>query len=281
MTTTTGVQERRIFADRVPTIVVMVDELTGDPAGARFVDSVARWLDEQFVRPFNDEPLFRVILVVSDASLGNEVVLDRYLNSGERAPDKVLVAPSAGKRPFRLSAMPVKIGGVTRPVLHVMTNSYPANKLTVDYRVRLNVVSPGMLPDGRAQSVRHAIAEQQGEALIDNVVSEIERSLLAGADQVIFFAQDKAFLRALEAELTGACERSAILQRNQVAILDSSVTATRRKELIADNCRGTIKVFLMTSSGARGVSFPKTDWIIALIPRFGIEAALMEVAQLI
>lgn len=49
-----------------------------------------------------------------------------------------------------------------------------------------------MLP-GRAQSIRHAIAEQQGEALIDNVVSEIERSLLAGADQVIFFAQDKAF----------------------------------------------------------------------------------------
>lgn len=281
VTTTTGVQERRIFADRIPTIVVMVDELTGDPAGARFVDSVARWLDEQFVRPFNDEPLFRVILVVSDASLGNEVVLDRYLNSGERAPDKVLVAPSAGKRPFRLSAMPVKIGGVTRPVLHVMTNSYPANKLTVDYRVRLNVVSPGMLPDGRAQSIRHAIAEQQGEALIDNVVSEIERSLLAGADQVIFFAQDKAFLRALEAELTGECERPAILQRNQIAILDSSVTATRRKELIADNHRDTIKVFLMTSSGARGVSFPKTDWIIALIPRFGIEAALMEVAQLI
>jgi hypothetical protein len=63
--------------------------------------------------------------------------------------------------------------------------------------------SPGMLPDGRAQSIRHAIAEQQGEALIDNVVSEIERSLLAGADQVIFFAQDKAFLRALEADLTG------------------------------------------------------------------------------
>lgn len=47
-------------------------------------------------------------------------------------------------------------------VLHVMTNSYPANKLTVDYRVRLNVVSPGNLPDGRVQSIRHAIAEQQG-----------------------------------------------------------------------------------------------------------------------
>jgi hypothetical protein len=35
----------------------------------------------------------------------------------------------------------------------------------------------------------------------------------------------------------------------------------------------------MTSSGARGVSFPKTDWIIAAVPRFNIEAALMEIAQ--
>lgn len=281
VTTTTGVSERRAFAARIPTIVVMVDELTGDPAGARFVDSVARWLDNQFVRPFKDEPLFRVILVVSDASLGNEVVIDRYLNSGDRAPDKILVAPSAGKRPFRLAATPVRIGGVARPVLHVMTNSYPANKLTVDYRVRLNVITPGNLPDGRVQTIRHAIAEQQGDALLANVVSEIERSLQAGADQVIFFAQDKAFLRAIEGVLTGADERPALLARHQVAILDSSVTATKRKKLISDSHRDTVKVFLMTSSGARGVSFPKTDWIIALIPRFGIEAALMEVAQLI
>ena len=255
--TKAGVQERREFARRIPTIVVMVDELTGDGAGARFVDSVARWMDEQFIRPFKNEQLFRVILVASDASLGNEIVLDRYLNSGERAPDKVLVAPSAGKRPFRLAATPVKIGGVARPVLHIMTNSYPASKLTVDYRVRLDVVRPGETPDGRAQTIRHAIAEQQGDALIANVVGEIERALKAGADQVICFAQDKAFLRKVEAVLVGADERHATLERSQVAILDSSVTATKRKELISDAKRDTVKVFLMTSSGARGRVLPK------------------------
>ncbi len=281
VTSNAGVKERRDFALRIPTIVVMVDELTGDPAGARFIDSVARWLTEQFLRPFSGEPLFRVILVVSDASLGNEVVIDRYLNSGDRAPDKILVAPSAGKRPFRLAVTAIRIGGVSRQVLHVMTNSYPATKLTVDYRVRLNVVTPGNLPDGGLQSIRQAIAEQQGEAMVINVVDEIKRALETGADQIIFFAQDKAFLRQIEAVLTGADGSPAILDRCRVAILDSSVTATKRKDLIADDHRDTVKVFLMTSSGARGISFPKTDWIIALIPRFGIEAALMEVAQLI
>lgn len=275
-----GIQERRDFARRIPTIVVMVDELTGDGAGAPFVHSAARWLENQFIRPFQSEPLFRVILIVSDASLGNEVVLDRYLNSGTRAPDKALVSPSVGKRPFRLAATPVRIGGVSRPVLHIMTNSYPASRLEIDYRIRLDVVVPGELSDGRTQSVRQAIAEQQGEASLGNVVKEIERAIASSADQVIFFAQDKAFLRDIETLLVSAEDRPPLLQRSQVAILDSSVPATQRKALIADGRRDTVKVFLMTSSGARGVSFPKTDWIIALMPRFGIEAALMEVAQL-
>ncbi|WP_427551215.1 hypothetical protein ACQE3D_18960 [Methylomonas sp. MS20] len=276
-----GKQERREFSQRIQTIVVMVDELTGDGAGAPFIHTVARWLDQQFIRPFDQEPLFRVILIVSDASLGNEIVLDRYLNSGKRTPDKVLVSKSAGKRPFRLSAMPVRIGGKRLPVLHIMTNSYPATRLSIDYRVRLDLIKPGELSDGRIQTVRQAIAEQQGEAIIGNVIQEIRRALDLGADQVIFFAQDKAFLRSIETVLVTSEDGEPLLSALQVAILDSSVTAAKRKTLIADDRRDTVKVFLMTSSGARGVSFPKTDWIIAMIPRFGIEAALMEVAQLI
>jgi hypothetical protein len=276
-----GILERRAFSQRIQTIVVMVDELTGDGAGAPFIHAVAKWLNQQFIRPFENEPLFRVILVVSDASLGNEIVIDRYLNSGQRTPDKVLVSKSAGKRPFRLSAMPVRIGGKRLPVLHIMTNSYPSTKLAIDYRVRLDLIKPGELPDGRTQTVRQAIADQQGEALIGNVIQEIKRALNSGADQIIFFAQDKAFLRSVEALLVTTEEGEPLLNKTQVAILDSSVTAAKRKALIADDRRDTVKVFLMTSSGARGVSFPKTDWIIALIPRFGIEAALMEVAQLI
>lgn len=276
-----GKQERREFSQRIQTIVVMVDELTGDGAGAPFIHTVARWLDQQFIRPFDKEPLFRVILIVSDASLGNEIVLDRYLNSGKRTPDKVLVSKSAGKRPFRLSAMPVRIGGKRLPVLHIMTNSYPATKLSIDYRVRLDLIKPGELFDGRIQTVRQAIAEQQGEAIIGNVIQEIRRALDSGADQVIFFAQDKAFLRSVQTLLVTSEDGEPLLFASQVAILDSSVTAAKRKALIADDRRDTVKVFLMTSSGARGVSFPKTDWIIAMIPRFGIEAALMEVAQLI
>lgn len=273
-----GKQERQRFAQRIQTIVVMVDELTGDGAGAPFIHAIANWLDQQFIHPFAQAPLFRVIVIVSDASLSNEIVLARYLNSGQRTPDKVLVSNSVGQRPFRLTVMPVKIGRKRLPVLHIMTNSYPASKLTIEYRVRLDVIKPSELANGKTQTVRQAISEQQGEAIIGNVIKEIRRAIAKGADQVIFFAQDKAFLRSVESLLVND---EPLLNSSQVAILDSSVAPSQRKALIADDRRDTIKVFLMTSSGARGVSFPKTDWIIALIPRFGIESALMEIAQLI
>ncbi|MBV5310035.1 helicase C-terminal domain-containing protein [Chromatium okenii] len=270
-----GLRERREFAARIPIIVVMVDELTGDPAGVLVIDALARWLNEQFIRPFKDAPYFRVVLIVSDASLGNEVVLDRYLSSSERAPSKILVTQSGQKRPFRLTVTEkTRFAGAARSVLHVMTNSYPATQLTIDYRVRLDVIPF----EAQQKGIRHAISEQQNKVLIDNILHEIERALAANAHQVIFFAQDKAFLRLVKNMLiTGA----AALQRTQIAIIDSSVPAAERKALIEEELRDQIKVFLMTSSGARGVSFPKTDWIIALMPRFGIESSLMEVAQLI
>ncbi len=276
-----GKQERQIFASRIQTIVVMVDELTGDGAGSPLIHSIAKWLNTQLIKPFDNEPIFRVILIISDASLGNEIVLDRYLNSGEHAPDKVLVSKSQGKRPFRLAATPIKIGGKRLPVLHVMTNSYPASKLSIDYRVRLDLVKPGERSDGKMQTVRQAIAEQQGEAILWNIILEITRALEAGADQIIFFAQDKILLRSIETRLISSEDTPPLLTKHQVAIIDSSVLPFKRKALIADENRDGVKVFLMTSSAARGVSFPKTDWIIALIPRFNIEAALMEIAQLI
>lgn len=70
--------ERQRFAERMPTIVVMVDELAGDGAGSPFVHAIAQWLKSEFIEPFDEDSPFKVMLVISDASLSNEIVLDRY-----------------------------------------------------------------------------------------------------------------------------------------------------------------------------------------------------------
>jgi hypothetical protein len=114
---------------------------------------------------------------------------------------------------------------------------------------------------------------------LNNAATEVLKALDAGAQQVIYFAQDKVFLRRLQDKLIELDPDR--LETGNVHILDASVPGWRRKKLVEPAVRDKAKVFLMTSSGARGVSFPKTDWILASVPRFNIEAGLMEIAQLI
>ena len=278
--TQAGKNERSAFAARIPTIVVMVDELAGDGAGAPFVRKLAEWLEQQFIKPFdtNQSP-FKIVLILADASLSNEVVLDSFLNSGDRAPDKVLISQSRGEAPFRVTGTYTKIGLRKHPTLHIMTNSYPASKLSIDYSIRLSPIKPGQNSDGTEQTIRQAIREKSEEESLTNAYLEIKGGLQHGAEQLIFFAQDKAFLRQLLEKLSTGKE--ALLKRGEVEVLDQSVSPDQRLKLVKPPRRDEVRVFLMTSSGARGISFPKTDCIIAAIPRFNIEAALMEVAQLI
>ena len=271
-------EERRRFAEKMPTIVVMVDELAGDGAGAPFVHAVAEWLKDEFIEPFDGESPFTVMLVASDASLANEVVLDRYLNAGDRTPDKVLISKSHGCKPFALAVTKVRLGQGKPKVLHVMTNSYPASELSVRYCVNLSSVRIIEKQPGLLETPRQAVRRVADEALLETAAAEIRNAVASGATQVIYFAQDKMFLRSLRGMLK---DSDLGLNSDNVQIIDSSVPASRRKKLVQEATRDTVKVFLMTSSGARGVSFPKTDWIIAAVPRFNIESALMEIAQLI
>jgi hypothetical protein len=279
-----GLAERRAFAQKHPTVVFMVDELAGDGAGAPFVHAVAEWLSQEFIECFEEygeRSPFTVVLVIADASLANDVVMDRYLGAskvGRRTPDKVLVSPSDGARPFQVLASQLKLGGLLRPTLHVMANSFPASELDIRYRVALTRVALAPV-NGIEISPRKAIRDAMGEAILESAVKEILKALDLGAHQVIYFAQDKAFLGNVRRRLVD--EGRDDLHYDDVAILDASVPGPVRKRLIEPATRDRKRVFLMTSSGARGVSFPKTDWIIAHVPRFSIENALMEISQLI
>jgi hypothetical protein len=277
-----GVKERSDFSKRISNIVVMVDELAGDGAGAPFVHGVARWLQNEFLSCFEDADQaspFSVTLVISDASLGNEVVLERYLNAGDRTPDKVLVSKSLGKQPFRIAVTSVAVNKRPCRTLHVMTNSFPASKLSIRYKVNLTSVQAELKSNGEMESPRQAVRRVSADALLESTRVEILKALTAGASQVIYFAQDKVFLSDLKNSLAQLHE--AGLDADNVQVLDASVPGWKRKKLIEPATRDKVRVFLMTSSGARGVSFPLTDWIIAAVPRFNIESALMEIAQLI
>lgn len=205
-------------------------------------------------------------------------MLTRYLNAGPRTPDKVLVSKSAGNRAFALAVSDLRLGqGRPTRTLHVMTNSFPASKLKIEYKVNLTRIRPELRPTGEQETARQAVRRVAGDAVLAGAQREILRALDQGAKQVIYFAQDKNFL----GDLRKALVSEEYLDSDTVQILDASVPGYKRKRLIEPAMRDQVKVFLMTSSGARGVSFPKTDWIVATVPRFDVEAAVMEIAQLI
>ena len=275
-----GIEERHAFALRMPNIVVMVDELAGDGAGALFVHGVARWLHNEFIgcfEEFGQVSPFTVTLVISDASLGNEVVLERYLSAGSPTPDKVLVSNSGGGGPFRVAVTSLRINKRNVLALHVMTNSFPATKLEILYRVSMTKVTPKMTLKGNLERASRAIRNASNEVMLEEAVTQIEEALEAGCVQIIYFAQDKNFLNALKGALAGV----EGLTSDSVRVLDGSLAGWKRLELIEPALRDSVRVFLMTSSGARGISFPRTDRIIVCVPRFNIEASLMEIAQLI
>ncbi len=273
--------ERQELAKKFSKIVVMVDELTGDGAGAPLVKDLISWLNTEFIDPFKQyqKPSpFSVNLVIADASLGNEVVMTRYLESGDENSEKIIISQSNHTAPFALAVNDIAIAKKKYSAIHIMSNSFPADCLDLRYKVKFTNIEPKLV-NQQLQSPVQAINEAKYEIALDNAHTEITKALQQGSRQVIYFAQDKNFLRDVVTKIV--TDNQLGLTRKTVAVIDADVLPSDKKKLIQPKVRDTIKVFLMTSSASRGVSFPKCDQIIVAIPRFDVESSLMEIAQLI
>jgi hypothetical protein len=290
-----GLSERRHFGRRIPTIVVMVDEIAGDGAGAPFVHALANWLSQQFIEPFDgpDHNPFRVILVLADASLANTAVMENYLLHESEAPEKVLISPSQGAQPFRVEAGSLLLGGHRMPTLNVMADGFPAGTVHLDYRLHLTPVRRDEGTDLHSTSALVAIREQEGKRTLHRAVQTVFDSMasLPRPQQAIFFAQDKKLLRSVKSGLIdpeGLADdaepietHDIVLGAEEIAIIDGDVTPTERSRLLQPAVRDRKRIFLMTSSGSRGVTIPLATSIIAMVPTFAIENGFMEIAQLV
>ncbi|KOR31486.1 hypothetical protein TI04_00625 [Achromatium sp. WMS2] len=295
-----GLNERQIFAQNISTIIIMVDEIAGDGAGAPLVHELYQLLNDQFFRCFrgigHPSP-FRLILVLADASLANEQVLASYLRDTKDAPEKVLISTGRPKSPFAIKIHPVPLANRSIPALHIMADSFPANSLQIEYQVNLkNIklapkVNTGQLESPHEAILRFAKEHIEGSKLV-TAINLIFRHLpeIPANQQMLLFVQDKYFLRQLRNALLDddklnrlgiQIQRPSDLTAKTIAKLDSSVSAKLRRELMDPATRDTKRLILMTASGSRGISFPQATTIVAWVPRFAIEGGLMEIAQLI
>ncbi len=191
------------------------------------------------------------------------------------APQRLMITPGGRGQPFDLAAGRFKVGQIKADVLHVMADGYPAGKLAVEYAVRIDALD---MTKAEAGDARRLARQAPGERIVIAAATRIAEAVRAYPDQqTVYFAQDKAFLKAVRNRLV----RDHGMQERHVAELHGSVDAMRRRHLMQENVRDSRRVFLMTSAGSRGISFPKATTLIILVPRFDIEASLMEVSQVV
>ena len=236
-----GIDERRAMAAERPLVLVMVDEITGDGAGAPMVHAVADWLRREFLDPFGETGLFRCALILADASRSTPESFRSYLESaagveadeGEdkrcgwaEAPQRLMITPGGKGQPFDLATGRFKVGQIKTDVLHVMADGYPAGKLEVEYAARIDTLD---MTEAEAGDARRLARQTHSERIVIAAAARIAEAVRAHPDQqAIYFAQDKALLKAVRNRLV----QDHGMGRHDVAELHGSVDAMRRRRLM-------------------------------------------------
>ncbi|MDP0919651.1 hypothetical protein Q6272_31895, partial [Klebsiella pneumoniae] len=78
----------------------------------------------------------------------------------------------------------IRIGSGRKRVFHVMTNSFPASKLNVEYKINLTQIRPEPKPTGELETARQAIRRVSGDAVLSGARDEVLTALQSGAEQV-------------------------------------------------------------------------------------------------
>ncbi len=278
-----GRKERERFATRCPSVVVMIDEIAGDSAGASCFWEIHERLHEEFIRPFGDASPFTVVLVAADASLGDPRVMRDHLAAGNDQARKVYVVDASQRPPVTVEAFPNirHVQGAFRPAgptLAVRADSFPASSLELRQRIDVRPLADQERPEERVcdvlldeiraalRRVRHA--EESGEASVRG--------------QVVAFVQDRRAVRALADALPAdpvLLDAGIRVPRAAIATLSSDSHAANRQQFLEPATRDAFEVILMTSSGARGIDLPLATDLIAVLPSFHVEAQFMEIVQ--
>ncbi len=258
----------RTLAQQIKTIVIMLDEITGDESGVAFLHEVLKWVETMHLV----EHGFRVKIVVADASITEPDIIAAHLSSTAPERDKIYY------RTHTQPALPLSMESMIfkqQPALTINANSFPATELTLHYHVFSDMCSVDeMQQNERRKQLSNTIYNRVIQAVLDHLDRQEDPQLLV-------YIQDKRKLEDLEltiGEAQHALRRSWEKGRDYL-IIHADTTETERSHIH----RGveSARVVFMTSSASRGLSFPHATHILVVVPTFALEQNLMEIVQVI
>ncbi len=252
------------IASRMKNIFIMIDEITGSQEGVAFLHGIVEFIEEYDL--LNPEYGFNVKVITADASLTIQDVVKSHLANNQVQGDKIFVRQVADSINQCLSIEEFKFLGKSTTLINA--NSYPADKLTVNYEIFIESLSSEKVADENFKLDAN-VAEK--------IKSDILKLLKVNDGQIIVYIQNKNSLKQLITNVSK--ERQSFKLHKEYLEIHASLSD--REEAEIQKCRNQVKVVFMTASASRGLSFPNTKHILVQIPGFQIEQNLMEIIQVI
>lgn len=259
-------EEMKNISRKIKHFFIMIDEITGDDSGVEFLHGISEiLLKYKLMLP---EYGFNTKVIVADASIVDENVINQHLSDKSPEPDKIYFR-KASDTCQPLSQKQFQFKNLLSTVINA--NSFPASGLSITYKLTLE--SCPYIEQTRLKRHNSLINSLQQE-IFQDIETLLSRS---DVEQIIVYIQNKKRLSELIDRIKN--QRGEFHQFKDYLEIHANIPEQEKEEI--NKYKNDVKVVFMTASGSRGLSFPKARHILIEIPGFQIEKNLMEVIQVI
>lgn len=253
------------ISQRMKHLFIMIDEITGDDSGVEFLHEISSILKRYELTGGHG---FNTKVIVADASIVDPDVIKQHLSEKTPEPDKIFFRKVSENSTSPLSVQPFEFNNLPATVIN--TNSYPAGRLTIKYKVLVESVKFNQEED----FTKDRLTKRVQAEIVNDIKELLSRP---DADQLLVYIQDKKRLQELIELLRK--HRGEFEKNKDYLEIHASISEKEKQEI--QKYKNRVRVVFMTSSASRGLSFPKAKHIWVEIPRFRVESNLMEVIQVI
>lgn len=256
------------LAAKMPHLVFMVDEITGDESGVAFLEGLHNFATEYGL--FSPSSPFKTKILIADASVVNRKVIERHLESSAYEPEKIYFQHIPD--PSQIAPITVENFSFNQlAAVAINTNAYPAKALDISYHL---CIECQRYDEQMVQLPPSQIKQTLQDRVIDDLLTLIQRPE-TDVPQIIVYIQDKQRLTNLIKEMRSRLGRF----EKEKDYLEIHASISERARNIAEKKSTVVRVVFMTASASRGLSFPNATHFLIDVPRFSIEANTMEILQ--
>ncbi len=256
------------LSQKVKHIFIAIDEITGDSSGVNFLLGVSQKLKQYGLTNRN---YFNTKIIVADASLVETDVIQQHLSDHTAEPNKIFFR-KAVKNDHCLTKESFAFNN--NQAVAINTNSYPAKSLQITYKTFIHSLK-SQEKNKKLYSIKKYDLEDKCQ---DEIIKDIDKiTSNFPTEQIIIYIQDKLRLRSLINTLQKHKGKFTPYQD----YLEIHADLSESEKQTIPQYKNKVNFIFMTASASRGLSFPRAKHILVELPRFEIEANLMEVIQVI